>query len=154
MRKKQLLFCAMALAMTTMFFQEASADSDIWLDGSTWRANTDGNQVYSGGSFFDAVNAACWNEGSGTINIWSSGNSGPGKSSIYAIWPENNQTLDFHGNNIHCNGNDLVCAIEANNKWDITVRNVSVTGWPRYGFWFKACWDVTFTNVTMDISTG
>lgn len=143
------LFFGITLSSNSVY-----ATSEVWLSGSTWIAETDGSRVYSGGSFFDAVNAACRREGSGTINIWNSGNSGPGGSDIYAIWPESNQTLDFHGNTIHCNGNDLVVAIKADRKSNITVKDVNVTGWPRYGFWFTGCSNVTFTDITMDISSG
>jgi len=133
---------------------ELRATSEVYTSGSTWIAETDGNTVYSGGSFFDAVNSACYNEGSGTINIWNSGSSGPGNSDIYAIFPQSNQTLDFHGNTIDCNGNELVVGIRADNKSYITVRNVNVTGWPRYGFWFTQCHNVTFTDITMSIDNN
>jgi hypothetical protein len=35
---------------------------------------------------------------------------------------------------------------------DITVRDLHVTGAPRYGIWFKGSSNVTLNNITMDLS--
>lgn len=151
---KQLFTIFLVLSFGALLTNNVSADSEVTLSGSTWTAITDGNTVYTGSSFFDAVNAACNNEGAGTINIRNSGSSGPGGSNIYAISPRSDQTLDFHGQTINCNGNDLVVGIRADRKSNITVKNVNVTGYPRYGFWFTGCNSCTFTNITMNITSG
>lgn len=104
---------------------------------------------------FEAVNAACNNMGTGTIDIWNSGDSGNdyGGSNVYAIRPQANQVLDFHGYTVNCNSSgELAVAVYGDRKSGITVRNLVVTGDPRYGVWFRGCSDLTLTNITMNLS--
>ena len=46
----------------------------------------------------------------------------------------------------------MVVAVYADRRHGITVKNIRVTGNPRYGFWFLGTNNTTFTNVTMDLS--
>ncbi len=127
----------------------------VYRSGSTFYATVNGSNVYTGSRYFDAINAACNNMGSGTIDIWNSGDSGNDGGNVYAIRPNSGQTLDFHDHQINCNSNgDLAVAIYADRKSNITVRNVRVIGNPRYAFWFRGCNDVTFTDITMDLSNN
>ncbi len=133
----------------------ALSQGSVSRSGSTWTAKVNGNTVYTGSRMFDAVNAACNNMGSGTIDIWNSGDSGNdnGGSSIYAIRPQANQTLDFHGHTVNCNSTgDLISVVYADRRNDITVRNLHVTGNPRYAIWFRGCSNMTFTDITMNLS--
>ncbi|SKB70662.1 Por secretion system C-terminal sorting domain-containing protein [Alkalitalea saponilacus] len=147
-----LKFLLIAAALFLFVTADLFAQGSVSRSGSTWTARVNGNTVYTGTRMFDAINAACNNMGAGTINIWNSGSSGPSGGSIYAIRPGANQTLDFHGHSIHCDGGDLIVAIHADRRNNITIRNLHVTGAPRYGMWFRGCSGVTLHNITMNLS--
>lgn len=152
---KTILKTAILTIATLMLALQVYGQGSVYLSGSTWHGDVNGSGVYSGSRFFDAANAVCNAMGSGTIDIWSSGSSGNDGGNVYAIRPNSGQTLDFHGNTIHCNSNgDLIVAVYADRKNNITVRDVVVTGNPRYAFWFRGCNDVTFTDITMNLSNN
>lgn len=130
----------------------ALADAEVTHTNGSWWTRVDGNTVYQGNRFFDAVNAAANNMEAGIINIRNSGDSGPDGGNIYAIRPRANQTLNFHGHRITANGGDLVVPIYCDRRSNITIRNVHITGNPRYGIWFRGCSDVTLENITMNLS--
>lgn len=134
----------------------SSSGNEVTLSGSTWTATVGGNTVYTGGRMFEAVNACINNMSSGTIDIRSSGDSGLSGGDIYAITPKNNMTLDFHGSTINCNSDDLlIVPIRAKGKSDITIKNLNVTGNPRYVTWFTGgCKNITLTNITADTTGG
>lgn len=145
------------LAMVTLALPLLSpsllAQGEVTFASNTWTATVDGVTVYSGSRMFDAVNAACGNAAQGaTINVRNSGNSGPDGGNVYAIRPLINQIVDFHGNTVHCDGGDLVVPVHADRRDGITVKNLHVTGNPRYGLWFRGCSNVTLHNITMDLS--
>ena len=155
MKNFKTLKLSLLLAMAVLFCcGNLFAQGEVTRSGSTWTARVNGSTVYTGSRMFDAVNAACNNMGAGTVNIRNSGDSGPDGGSVYAIRPRANQTLDFHGHTVNCNGGDLVVAVHADRRHGITVRNLRVTGNPRYGIWFRGCSDVTLNNITMDLSNN
>lgn len=120
-------------------------------DGSWW-SRVDGNTVYQGDQFFDAVNAAANSMGAGTINVRNSGGSGLDTGQLHAIRPRTDQTLDFHGHRVIVEGGEVVVPIYCDNRNNITVRNLHVTGAPRYGLWFRGCSDVVLEDITMDLT--
>lgn len=151
----QLLSIAMIALGAIFCSQGVLAQGEVTRSGSTWSARVNGNTVYTGNRMFDAVNAACNNMGAGTINIRNSGDSGNDGGNVYAIRPRANQTLDFHGHTVNCNSNGhLVVAVHADRRDGITVRNLRVTGNPRYGIWFRGCSNVTLTNITMNLNNN
>ncbi len=155
MKNFRILYFTLLLAAASLLCSSnLMAQGEVTRSGSTWSARVNGSTVYTGSRMFDAVNAACNNMGAGTINIRNSGDSGPDGGSVYAIRPQANQTLDFHGHAVNCNGGDLVVAVHADRRDGITVRNLHVTGNPRYGIWFRGCSDVTLTNITMNLSNN
>ncbi|WP_024461463.1 RICIN domain-containing protein [Marinimicrobium sp. LS-A18] len=130
------------------------ADAEVTRTNGNWLARVDGNTVYDGSRYFDAINAAINNMGSGTVNIRNSGDSGPDGGNVYSIRPRAGQTLDFHGHTVNANGGDLVVPVYCDRRDNITVRNLHVTGNPRYGIWFRGCSHVTLENITMDLSNN
>ena len=141
------------LTLTLMCSADAFADAEVtrsWR--GTWSASVDGSTVYSGNRFFDAVNAAINDMGAGTINIRRSGNSGSDGGNVYSIRPRSNQVLDFHGNSINANGGNLVVPVYCDRRNNIVIRNLRVTGNPRYGIWSRGCSNMTFENISMDLS--
>ena len=129
------------------------ADAEITrnYDGS-WLARVNGNTVYQGSRYFDAINAAANNMNGGTIHVRNSGDSGPDGGNVYAIRPRSNQTLDFHGHTINANGGDLIVPVYCDRKSNIRIRNLKVVGNPRYGIWFRGCSDMVFENIEMNLS--
>jgi hypothetical protein len=138
---------------TTTTTSGGSSGAEVTKSGNTWTATVGGSTVYTGSRMFDAVTAACNNMGSGTIHIRNSGDSGNDGGDVYAIRPKANQTLDFHGSTVNCNSNgDLVVVVHADKRDGITVKNLRVTGNPRYGLWFRGCSNITLTDITMNLS--
>ncbi|WP_339617405.1 RICIN domain-containing protein [uncultured Gilvimarinus sp.] len=133
---------------------QALADAEVTYTNGSWLARVDGNSVYSGSRYFDAINAAVNNMGTGTVNIRNSGNSGSDGGQVYAIRPKAGQTLDFHGHQVNANGGELVVPVYCDRRDNITVRNLHVVGNPRYGVWFRGCSNVTLENITMDLSNN
>ncbi|UII21936.1 RICIN domain-containing protein [Fulvivirga ligni] len=154
--KFSLKFLLSTLVLFFVTFSWAWSQGEVTRSGNTWSARINGNTVYTGSRMFDAVNAACSNAGSGaTINVRNSGDSGNDGGNVYAIRPLANQTIDFHGHTVNCNSNgDLAVVIHADRRNGITVRNLVVTGNPRYGLWFRGCSNVTLTNITMNLSNN
>jgi len=140
------VFCLM------IFSPSLWADAEVTRTDGNWLARVDGNTVYEGARYFDAINAAIDNMGSGTVNVRNSGDSGPDGGDVYSIRPRPGQTLDFHGHTLDANGGDLVVPVYCDRRDNITVRNLHVTGNPRYGIWFRGCSNVTLENITMDLS--
>jgi hypothetical protein len=134
----------------------SGSDNEVTLSGGIWTATVGGRTVYTGNRMFEAVNACINNMSSGTIDIRSSGDSGLSGGNVYAITPKSNMTLDFHGSTIHCNSDDLlIVPIQAKGKSGITIKNLNVTGNPRYVTWFTGgCTDITLTNITADTTGG
>ncbi|UZJ43394.1 RICIN domain-containing protein [Marinimicrobium sp. C6131] len=143
-----ILFCLMILSPSLW------ADAEVTRTNGNWLARVDGNTVYNGARYFEAINAAINNMGTGTVNIRNSGDSGPDGGNVYAIRPLAGQTLDFHGHTVNANGGDLVVPVYCDRRDNITVRNLHVTGNPRYGVWFRGCSNVTLENITMDLSNN
>ena len=154
MRVNKKTLCCFALIFLTspLWISPASADAEVTRTNNSWLARVDGNTVYQGSRYFDAVNAAINNMGSGTVNIRNSGDSGPDGGNVYAIRPRANQILDFHGHQINANGGELVVPIHCDRRDNITVRNLHVIGNPRYGMWFRGCSNILLQNITMDLS--
>lgn len=126
--------------------------AEVHREGGIWHASVNGANVYNGPRMFDAVNAAIDNLNGGTVNIRNSGDSGPDGGDVYAIRPTPGTVLDFHGHTVHANGGHLVVPVYCDRRDNITVRNLRVTGNPRYGVWFRGCSNITLHNITMDLT--
>ncbi|WP_144394593.1 RICIN domain-containing protein [Pleionea sediminis] len=129
------------------------ADAEVaQQNDGTWRSLVEGEVVYRGVHFFDAVNTAANRMGPGIINIYNSGGSGPDTGGLHAIRPRSGQTLDFHGHSVNVEDGEVVVPVYCDRRNNITVQNLHVTGAPRYGIWFRGCSNVLFENITMDLT--
>ncbi|MGB3800902.1 MAG: hypothetical protein WA952_13890, partial [Lewinella sp.] len=137
------------------FTHAVTAQGEVTSSGGNWSARVNGSTVYTGNNYVEAINTACNRAGNNaTINIRNSGSSGPGIGNIYGARPLAGQTLDFHGTTFNANGDPFIVPVYADRRNGITVRNLRVTGSPRYGIWFRGCSNTTFTNITMDVNSG
>jgi hypothetical protein len=151
---KSLIYFSLFLISGPGWIATALADAEVTLTNGNWLARVNGNTVYQGNRYFDAINAAINTMGAGTVNIRNSGDSGPDGGNVYAIRPQANQTLDFHGHQINANGGELVVPVHCDRRDNITVRNLRVVGNPRYGIWFRGCSNVLLQNITMNLSNN
>ncbi|MET0341246.1 MAG: right-handed parallel beta-helix repeat-containing protein [Polyangiales bacterium] len=139
------------LLLSTTDVESAHADAEVTRAGNAWTSNVDGRVVYNGARMFDAVNAAIDAMSGGVVNVRNSGDSGPDGGKIYGIRPKAGMTLDFHGHAVNANGGTMVVPIYCDQRNRIVVRNLQVTGTPRYGVWFRGCSDITLHNITMKL---
>jgi len=129
------------------------AQTEVTGSSGKYTGKVNGRTVYSGSKYYDAINAVCNKAGNGArIYIKASGKSGNDNGGIYAIRPLAGQTLDFRGNTVECTRDDLVVGIYADRKHGITIKNIRMTGAPRYGMWFRGCNDVTINGATLALS--
>lgn len=142
----------MVIVACAGFGSVAQADAEVTRAGNTWSASVGDKSVYTGNRMFEAVNAAIEGMGRGVVHIRNSGDSGPDGGKVYGIRPKAGQTLDFHGHSINANGGTLVVPIYCEKRNDITVRDLKVTGTPRYGVWFRGCSNIVLHNITMRLS--
>jgi hypothetical protein len=149
-----ILITVISVISVSLITLNAASYSEVTLSGSTYTAKVDGNTVYSGSRYFDAINAACNNAGTNAyIKIKNSGSSGEDGGSVYAIKPLAGQTLDFNGCQVNCNSSgDLIVAVYADRKDNVTIKNLRVKGNPRYGIWSRGSSNLTLTDITMDLS--
>lgn len=154
----QFLSCLKPLLVVLALFvisDSLLADGRVIRSSGKYKAIVNGSTVYNGSKYFDAINAACSRSGSNTtIIIETPGTSGNDNGSIYAIRPLPGQTLDFKGNTVNCTRDDLVVGIYADRRDGITIKNIRMTGAPRYGIWFTGCSDVTISGVNMQLSSS
>jgi hypothetical protein len=60
--------------------------------------------------------------------------------------------LDFSYATFNCNSSDLfIVPVLADRKTNVEVKNLKVTGNPRYGIWFKGCNNMIVSNIDMNI---
>jgi hypothetical protein len=158
-----------ALAATLAGFDDEKALAPTVIvskSGDSWVVTDNGivNSV-SYSDMFDAVNAAigCLTTGRSTkekVLIENSGESGnrTDTASVKSINLTSYTILDFSGNTIDCNAvdssgtaDDYIVPILGSKASNISIRNLVVTGNPRYGIWLKSCEDMVLDNITMNL---
>ena len=138
---------------------EASGEV-VRLSDGRWRATVNGSQRYLGSDYIASINAAINGLTSGrTSKEWvvikNSGSSGNSGGALKHVTMQSNTGLDFSGTTFNCNSNDLlIVPVLADRKTNIEVKNLKVTGTPRYGIWFKGCSNMIVTNIDMNISSS
>jgi hypothetical protein len=138
----------------------AAASAEVFRTNSTWTARVNGVTKYTGPDYIAAIQAACNNLTAGRtskelVTIKNSGSSGNSGGSIKAVNIPSYTILDFVGTTFNCNSNDLlIVPVQGDRKTQIEVRNLRVTGNPRYGIWFKGCTNMIISNITMELTAG
>lgn len=118
-----------------------------------WEAWVAAERIYSGPELVAALQAAVdgltpgrdWKE---TVHIRNSGSLGPGEADgdIITVQVPSYTVLDFHGNTVHAYG-DRVIPVRAQDVRMIEIRNLRITGNPRFGIFMKGCEDVVIKDI-------
>jgi hypothetical protein len=127
--------------------------------GSTgaYVAKVNGVTKYTGSDYVAAIQAAINNLTSGRdtkewVTVRVSGASGSTGGSLKYVNMASYTGLDFANNTFNANSGDaLVIPVWADRKTNIEVKNLKVSGKPRYGIWFKGCTVMNISNITMNI---
>ncbi|MGQ7945406.1 hypothetical protein [Flavobacterium sp. WC2509] len=127
--------------------------------GSTgaYVAKVNGVTKYSGSDYVAAIQAAINGLTSGRdvkewVTISASGASGSSGGALKYVNMASYTGLDFTNNTFNANSGDaLIIPIWADRKTNVEVKNLKVTGKPRYGIWFKGCTVMNISNITMNI---
>lgn len=138
----------------------SASSAEVTGSGGTYTAKVNGVTKYTGTDYIAAIQAACNNLTAGrTSKEWvlvkNSGSSGNSGGSVKAVNLPSYTGIDFNNTTFNCNSNDLlIVPVQADRKTQIEVKNMKVTGTPRYGIWFKGCTNMAISNITMNISSA
>ncbi|WMJ72011.1 immunoglobulin domain-containing protein [Cytophagaceae bacterium ABcell3] len=155
MKKIYALFFAFLLIISSKAFLFAQAE--VTRAGSTWTATVNGSSVYTGSDMIAAIQSAANNLTSGrtskeTINVRNSGSTGS-TNSLKTFDIPSFTILDFHGNTMDVNdtGDDLIVPVRGIRSDNIEIRNMTITGNPRYGIWLHGCANVVLSQIHISI---
>ncbi len=138
----------------------AVSSAEVTVFNGTWTAKVNGVTKYTGTDYIAAIQAACNNLTAGrtskeTVLIKNSGSSGQSGGAIKAVNIPSYTILDFGNTTFACTSNDqLIVPIQGERRTDIEVKNMKVTGNPRYGIWLKTCSNITLSNITMTLNSS
>jgi hypothetical protein len=134
---------------------KATNYAEVTLSGSTWTGKVDGVTKYTGTDLFAACNTCITAMTAGTIKLKNSGSSGASGGVIKSINLKSDIIFDGGGCTINANTTDhLIVPIMADRKSNITIKNVKITGAPRYAIWLKGCNGITVSGLTMTMTDG
>lgn len=129
----------------------------VTVSSGTFTAKVNGVTKYTGTDYVAAIQAAingltASRDVKEWVTISASGASGSTGGALKFINLPSYTGLDFQNNTFNANSGDaLVIPISADRKTNIEVKNLKVTGKPRYGIWFKGCTTMAISNITMNI---
>lgn len=135
-----------------------ASSGEVVLTNGQWRATVNGVQKYLGPDYIASINAAIVNLTPGRtskewVKIKNSGSSGSSGGSLKYVNLQSYTGLDFSGTTFNCNSGDaLIVPVWSDRKTQIEVKNLKVTGNPRYGIWFKGCNNMIISNITMNLT--
>ncbi|HYG24886.1 MAG TPA: right-handed parallel beta-helix repeat-containing protein [Verrucomicrobiae bacterium] len=135
--KKQL---AVLTAATLLVLGASSVDAatgEVFKSGTTWTGRVDGSTKYTGSSMNAAIQACINAMSSGTVNIKNSGNA----DASYGVAPKNGVWLNYNG--VTVNGNRATSVVQVDNKSNIRIDNLKMSGSPRYGVWVRTSSTIT-----------
>jgi hypothetical protein len=140
---------------------QAQRTGEVFFANGTWTAQINTATVYTGPDMIHSIQAAVntltpnrtWKE---TVNIRSSGATGIHNwdGDVKRIEIATNTILDFHGNTMHVNdaADNTIVPIRGRGVDNIEIRNLVVSGNPRYGIWLFGCVNVVLENIRLSIA--
>jgi hypothetical protein len=151
------VLAAAAVSLAAVQAAPQPREGQVARAGEVWEARVDGQSVYSGPLMIDAIQAAMdgltpdreWKE---TVHVRHSGvvNASDYQSDLVAAHVPSFTILNFHGNTVHARGGSIV-PVRAQNVRQIEVRNLRVTGNPRFGIFLKGSDDVVLANIRLSL---
>ncbi|MFN6945516.1 MAG: immunoglobulin domain-containing protein [Cytophagaceae bacterium] len=133
------------------------AQGEVTRSGTTWTSRVNGNTVYTGAGMIQAIQSAANNLTPGrtskqTINVRNSGTTGS-TNSLKTFDIPSYTILNFHGNTMEVNdtGDDLIVPVRGIRSDNIEIRNMRITGNPRYGIWLHGCANVILSQIHISI---
>lgn len=149
------------LILLTTAQMTAFGQGEVTRSGDTWTAEVNNNVVYSGNDMMDAIQSAMNNLTPGrtskeTVHVRNSGDTGPHEwdGDVKHMNMPDYTIIDFHGNTINVNdgaSNIIVPFRNRESDW-IEIRNLNMTGNPRYGLWIQGCHHVILSNIHLSIA--
>lgn len=136
----------------------AVSSGEVTSSGANFIAKVNGVTKYTGSDYIAAIQAAVNNLTSGRttkewVTIKNSGSSGSSGGSLKYVSMPSYTGLDFSNVTFTCNSNDaLIVPVLADRKTNVEVKNLKVSGNPRYGIWFKGCSVMNISNIVMNIT--
>jgi len=144
--------------MATAAATAATSAGEVTGSGGNFTATVNGVNKYTGTNYIQAIQAAINGLTAGRtakewVTIRVSGASGSSGGALKYVNMASNTGLDFSGQTFNANSGDaLIIPVWADRKSNIEVKNLKVTGKPRYGIWFKGCNGMNISNITMNIA--
>jgi len=136
-----------------------SHDALVVRSGGQFVAENGGAEVYAGGDFLDAMQAAVDSLTPGrttkeTVRVDASGSTGTA-GGLRAVDLPSYTVFDVPGSiDVTDSGEPWVIPVRAQNAEAIEIPRLTVTGNPRYGIRISHCTDVAIGDVTMDLTAG
>lgn len=141
--------------------KSSSHEGEVTRSGSTYTAKVNGSTVYSGSDYIYAIQAAVDNLTSNrtskeTILIKNSGSTGnyTYNNDLKCVNIPSYTIIDFNNTTFNVNdasGDDDIVPVRGRYASHIEIKNMNITGNPRYGIKIEGCDDVTLSNITIDI---
>lgn len=149
---------AFSLAPTNALAERATREAEVIESNGLFEARVNGRTAYSGLDMVAAIQAAVdgltperdWKE---TVHIRASGTIKAEGNELITIGTPSFTILDFHENTMRVQGpaTNTIIPVRAQNARQIEVRNLRVTGNPRFGIFMKACEDVLLANIHLSL---
>jgi hypothetical protein len=153
-------------ALLTLLFSSAASvnaqrTGEVTFAEEAWTTRINGATVYTGSDMIQAIQTAVNfltpnRVAKEIVNIRSSGFTGIHQwdGDVKRIELASNTILDFHGNTLHVNdaADNTIVPIRGRGVDNIEVRNLRMTGNPRYGIWLFGCVNVVLENIHLSIA--
>jgi len=159
-RRRAIALAGAGLATSAIGAAQAdSHDALVSNSGGQFVAENGGSEVYAGGDFVDAMQAAVDSLTPGrtakeTVRVEATGSTGSA-GSLRAVDLPSYTVFDVPGSiDVTDSGEPWVVPVRAQNAEAIEIPRLTVTGNPRYGIRISHCSDVVIGDVTMDLSAG
>ncbi|MCH7414529.1 right-handed parallel beta-helix repeat-containing protein [Belliella sp. R4-6] len=130
---------------------------NVYKKDNQWIVKVNEDTIFTGTDMIRAIQEAAGGlfpvrDFKQTVFIHASGETGA-TSGLKAIDIPSYTILDFQGNTIHVNdtGDDLIVPIRGLSTRDIEIKNLKITGNPRYGIWLQSCRNIRLTNIDVNI---
>lgn len=156
------LFKILFILVPLLWSMELHAKSgEVTRSNSTFTAKVDGVTVYSGSDMIAAIQAAVDNLTAGrtvkeTVTVKNSGSTGAHAwdGDLKCVNLPGYTILDFLGTTMNVNDDtdNTIVPIRARSVTDIEIKNLRITGNPRYGIWIQSCSNVTLSQINISIA--